>query len=151
MRELSIPSTFILLWNAKSNKFLLDLFSLCMQYLHDNDALLIFYLDDAKWRKELSSYFFNINFKVGHETWTCVNPLHLVNPRISNKTVRLPIFFHVCFHFQNNFDLLHYIIIGFLFYLTFIAFGNSQIHNTLACSFFFIIVLDRNVCLCLFK
>ena len=26
-------------------------------------------------------YFFNYNFKVGHEPWTCVNPLILANPQ----------------------------------------------------------------------
>ena len=84
---ISTPSSSIPSWNAKSDKFLLVLFSFCMQYLHDDGVLLIFHPEDPKWTKELSTYFFNYNFKVGHGPWTCVNPLRLANPRNPNKMV----------------------------------------------------------------
>ena len=108
-----------------------------MQYLHENGALLVFYHDAAKWTKEFPSYFFNYNFKVGHEPWICMNPLRLANPHNSNKTVRLAIFsFTFSFIFISDFGILYYIIIRFSFYFTFIAFANSPIHGTLACFFF---------------
>ena len=66
-------------------------------------CLLVFFLDDAKWTEKLSSYFFNFNFKVGHEPWTCVNPLRLANPGNFFKTVRLSNFVHVFFHFHKYF------------------------------------------------
>jgi hypothetical protein len=42
------PPFLIPSWNAKSDKFLLVIFSFCMQYLHDDDALLIFHPEDPK-------------------------------------------------------------------------------------------------------
>jgi predicted transcriptional regulator len=51
----SIPS-----WNAKSDKFMLVLFSFCMQYLHDDGVLLIFHPEDPKWTKEFFMYFFQL-------------------------------------------------------------------------------------------
>jgi hypothetical protein len=75
-----------------------------MQYLHDDGALLIFHPEDPKWIKELSSYFFNYNFKVGgHEPWTCVNPLRLANPRNPNKTVSLITHVHLIFHLNESY------------------------------------------------
>ena len=70
-----------------------------MQYLHDDGVLLIFHPEDPKWTKELSTYFFNYNFKVGHEPWTCVNPLRLANPRNPNKTVSFTTHFIIIFSF----------------------------------------------------
>jgi len=106
----SIPPSSIPSWNAKSDKFLLVLFSFCMQYLHDDGALLVFYPEDAKWTKELSSYFFNYNFKVGHDPWTCVNPLRLSNPRNPTKTVSLSIFLLPVFSHCHESFLFLYII-----------------------------------------
>ena len=97
MPGISTPSSSIPSWNAKSDKFLLVLFSFCMQYLHDDGVLLIFHPEDPKWTKELSTYFFNYNFKVGHGPWTCVNPLRLANPRNPNKTVSFTIHFIIIF------------------------------------------------------
>ena len=97
MPGISKPPSSIPSWNAKSDKFLLVLFSFCMQYLHDDGALLIFHPEDPKWTKELTTYFFNYNFKVGHEPWTCVNPLRLTNPRNPNKTVSLTTHVHHIF------------------------------------------------------
>ena len=49
---LPIPPFSIPPWNAKPDKCLLVLFSFCMQYVHDDGALLVFYYDDAKWTKK---------------------------------------------------------------------------------------------------
>ena len=89
-----IPLSSIPSWNAKSDKFLFVLFLFCMQYFHDDGALLIFH---PKWTKELSKYFFNYNFKVDHEPWTCVNLLRLTNHRNPNKTVSLTTHVHHIF------------------------------------------------------
>lgn len=61
--------------------------------------MLVFYPEDAKWTKELSSYFLNDNLKVGHEPWTCVNQLCLPNPYNPNKTVSLLVIFSLCVPF----------------------------------------------------
>jgi hypothetical protein len=89
----SIPS-----WNAKSDKFMLVFFStFCMQYLHDDGVLLIFHHEDPKWTKELFTYFFYYNVKVGHKPWTCMNPLRVTNPRNPNKRISLTTHVHHIF------------------------------------------------------
>jgi hypothetical protein len=60
---ISTPSSSIPSWNAKSDKFFLVLFSFCMQYLHDDGVLLIFHPEDPRWTKELSTYFFQLQFQ----------------------------------------------------------------------------------------
>lgn len=114
--EISNPPFSIPFWNAKSLKYFFVTFPLSMLYLHDDDDLLIFYPKDSKWTKELSSWFFIYNFKVGHESWTCVNPLCLVNPQNQNKTVLefcLSMFFY---HFSCLiFVCAHFIFIGMLY------------------------------------
>ena len=60
MPRLPTPPSSIPSWNAKSDKFMLDFYLLCMQYLHDDGILLIFHPEFPKWVKELSTNFFNI-------------------------------------------------------------------------------------------
>jgi hypothetical protein len=93
-----IPEGLLVLWLLiPSSSFLLVLFSFCIQYLHDDGALLLLYPEDAKWTKDLSSYFFNYNFNFSHEPWICKTPLCLDTNRNPNKTVSLLICYFMFF------------------------------------------------------
>jgi hypothetical protein len=83
-----------------------------MQYRHDDGALLIFHPEDPKWTKELFTYSFNYNFKVGHEPWTCVNPLRLTNPRNPTKRLVSQRMFIIFFLVLMNHICVHYSLIG---------------------------------------
>jgi hypothetical protein len=61
--------------------------SFTVQYLHDDGAFLLFYLDSAAVKKEISSDFKNYHFKVQEEQ-TVINCLHLANPLNQAKNVR---------------------------------------------------------------
>ena len=61
--------------------------SFTVQYLHDDGAFFLFYIDSGAVKKEISKYFKNYNFKV-QEEWTVINCLHLANPLNVAKNVR---------------------------------------------------------------
>jgi hypothetical protein len=84
---LSNPSSQVPSWNAFHPNFLKVMMSFTVQYLHDDGAFLLFYLDSAAVKKEISSYFKNYHFKV-QEEWTVINCLHLANPLNQAKNVR---------------------------------------------------------------
>ena len=74
---------------------------------------------------------------VGHEPWTCVNPLQLANLRNPNKMVSLTIHFHQFFLIlKNHVICVHYNLIGCWFtYLIFVV-QTIKITTSLTCLFF---------------
>jgi hypothetical protein len=84
---LSNPPSQVPTWNAFHPKFLQIMMSFTVQYLHDNGAFFLFYLDSIAMKKEISGYFKNYNFKVLEE-WTVINSLHLANLLNQAKNVR---------------------------------------------------------------
>ena len=126
--------------------------SFCMQYVNDDGALLIFHHENPKWMKELSTYFFNYNFKVGHEPWTCVNPLRLANAHNLHKTVSFTTHFLHIFILSNKSYCLcplwfDWFVILFILYL--LCRPSSSLPSYLYV--FLVILLNWNACLCLFQ
>ena len=88
----SDPPSQIPLWNALSPSFLQVLMAFAHQYLHDDGALLMFYLDFINIKKNVLGILRNYKFKVFNE-WTIINSMHLANPINLAKNV---IFFLHC-------------------------------------------------------
>jgi hypothetical protein len=84
---LSNPPSKVPTWNAFHPKFLQVMMSFMVQYLHDDAAFLLFYLDSVAVKKEISGYFKNYHFKV-QEEWIVINSLYLANPLNQAKNVR---------------------------------------------------------------
>jgi hypothetical protein len=82
----SNPPTQIPHRNREIPNFLIVMISFVVAYLHDNNAILLFYLDGSNVRKDISSYFKNYNFKIKDE-WTIINCLYLANFMNPNKNV----------------------------------------------------------------
>jgi len=111
----SIPSK-----NAKPNKIFLFLFYFVYNIFMMMILCWYFILKDPKWTKELSFYFFNQNFTVGHETWTCINPLCLANHCNSNKIICLTKkIHHIVLILMNHVVCVDYNLVGLLFYFIF--------------------------------
>jgi hypothetical protein len=83
---LSNPPSQVPTWNGFRPKFLKVMRSFTVQYLHNNGAFLLFYLDSAVVKKEISRFFKNYHFKV--QEWIVINCLHLANPLNQAKNVR---------------------------------------------------------------
>ena len=73
-------------WNKQVQDFIKFTIGFCQGYLHDDGALLLFYLDSMQVKKEVLSYLYNNNLEVKEE-WTIVNSLHLTHPVHTSKRV----------------------------------------------------------------
>ena len=85
--SLSNPPSQVPSWNVFHPNDLKVMMSFTIQYLHNDDAFLLFYLDSTVVKKEIFGYFKNSHFKV-QEEWTIINCLHLANPLNQAKNVR---------------------------------------------------------------
>jgi hypothetical protein len=82
----SSPSSQIPKWNAHVDGFLRIIVGFAGKYLHDDGALLLFYPDNPKVKKELFSFFKLNKLKMKVE-WTIVNTLHLRQPLNASNLV----------------------------------------------------------------
>ena len=81
--------------------------------------MLVFY--QCKTNRKIMFLFFKSNFKVGHESWTCITPLRLTKPCNPNKLLSLPkTFLHIFPHFHESFLFVYFIfglVCNFIFCL----------------------------------
>ena len=93
-------------WNKQVQNFVKFTIGFCQGYLHDDGALLLFYLDSVQIKKEILSFLYNNNLEVKKE-WTVVNSLHLTHPLQSSKWVsncnHFPLF---KFNLNHNFNYI---------------------------------------------
>ena len=82
----SSPSSQILKWNALVQDFLHNIVGYAGKYLHDDGALLLFYLDNPKIKKDLGPFFMAKKLKMKVE-WLIVNTLHLTQPLNASNLV----------------------------------------------------------------
>ena len=73
-------------WNMVIKDFLKYIIGFCGGYLHDDEALLIFYPESTQIRREIESYLKNNDLKVKDE-WTIINSMHLSHPTNPSKFV----------------------------------------------------------------
>jgi hypothetical protein len=74
------------IWNKHVQNFIKFTIGFCQGYLHDDGALLLFYLDSVQIKKEVLSFLYNNNLEVKEE-WTIINSLHLTHPVHNSKRV----------------------------------------------------------------
>ena len=94
-----------------------------MQYLHDNDALLVFYLEDAKWTKKICQFIFSIKISTLVVNFGLAKS-HFVQPILVIQTNWLvsQFFYSLFFLICMNYILfcLHHILL--IFHFTFFSF-----------------------------
>jgi len=84
--DVSDPPLAIPEWNAVPPSFLEDAFEFASNHLHDDAAMLIFFVDDIKVKREILGYLDGYNFKEYRE-WLGVNCLQLASPRDPSRRV----------------------------------------------------------------
>jgi hypothetical protein len=97
--DVSIPPSAVPLWNAIPPSFLEDAFEYASNHLHDDAAMLMFFADDIKVKREILGYLAGYNF-MEYREWLGINCLQLASPRDPLRRVS-PLSL-------SNFVLLHF-------------------------------------------
>jgi hypothetical protein len=78
--DVSDPPSVVPQWNAIPPSFLEDAFEYASNNLHDDAAMLIFFADDIKVKREILGYLDGYSF-MEYREWLGVNCLQLASPR----------------------------------------------------------------------
>jgi hypothetical protein len=78
--DVSDPPSSVPDWNAIPPNFLEDAFEYASNHLHDDAAMLIFFADDIKVKREILGYLAGYNF-MEYREWLGVNCLQLASPK----------------------------------------------------------------------
>ena len=92
--DVSDPPSVVPQWNAIPPSFLEDAFEYSSNHLHDDAAMLIFFADDIKVKREILGYLDGYNF-MEYREWLGVNCLQLASPR--DPARRVSPLSHTCF------------------------------------------------------
>jgi hypothetical protein len=87
--DISQPPSAIPDWNTIHPSFLENAFEFASNHLHDDAAMLIFFADDVKVKREILGYVAGYNFKEYRE-WlgvNCVSPQSLTKEILASKSL----------------------------------------------------------------